>query len=111
MTIGVLSTVDWDVERAAEMIFGGGASPATAGPSANANVDAIAGGYEEMELDDSEQGELLRPRNSVCVFASESYLILSFTDPPNFPHNTDTNLPSTRPLLSFPFYIHSSPSS
>ncbi|KAI0354051.1 hypothetical protein OH77DRAFT_1426463 [Trametes cingulata] len=55
VAIGVLSSVDWDVQRAAEVIFDG-ASPAPAPPREAPHV-------EEFEVDDSEQG-LLSGRRS-----------------------------------------------
>ncbi|KAI0367261.1 hypothetical protein BV20DRAFT_1024608 [Pilatotrama ljubarskyi] len=50
VAIGVLSSVDWDVQRAAEVIFDG-ASPAPAPPREAPRI-------EEFEVDDSEQGLL-----------------------------------------------------
>ncbi|KAH9855493.1 hypothetical protein C2E23DRAFT_724045 [Lenzites betulinus] len=51
VAIGVLSSVDWDVQRAAEAIFDGGAPPPPPAPPAASHI-------EEFEVDDSEQGLL-----------------------------------------------------
>ncbi|KAI0666425.1 hypothetical protein C8Q78DRAFT_1083037 [Trametes maxima] len=56
VAIGVLASVDWDVQRAAEMIFDG------AVPARPAQTEASH--IEEFEVDDSEQGGLLSGRRS-----------------------------------------------
>ncbi|KAJ3907315.1 hypothetical protein F5879DRAFT_942393 [Lentinula edodes] len=69
VAMGVLRSVDWDVQRAAEMIFDGqtGAESSRTGESRNnissrVNLEDSQGRrYEEFDVDDSEQG-LLRPR-------------------------------------------------
>ncbi len=72
VSIGVLSSVDWDVERAAEMIFGSGAGvpQASTSSSPRATTPSLAEPrstrYEVFDVDDSEQGGLLRPREPVC---------------------------------------------
>jgi len=60
--IGVLTTVDWNVERAADVIFGGSGSGSHAGPSTSTPR------YEELDVNDSEQS-LLRDidRDLVCI--------------------------------------------
>ncbi|KAF5382836.1 hypothetical protein D9757_007312 [Collybiopsis confluens] len=76
VAIGVLSSVDWDVERAAEMIFdgqqaAGGASSSNSDRNGSANSsrgssarleESYGRRYEEFDIDDSEQG-FLRPRD------------------------------------------------
>ncbi|SJL06638.1 uncharacterized protein ARMOST_09980 [Armillaria ostoyae] len=47
VAIGVLSSVEWDVQRAADMIFGTGAGSAPSAPSRH---------VEQFEVDDSQQG-------------------------------------------------------
>ncbi|KIK66065.1 hypothetical protein GYMLUDRAFT_82458 [Collybiopsis luxurians FD-317 M1] len=80
VAIGVLTSVDWDVERAAEMIFDGQAgnsktevSSTPAGASSSQLEDSYGRRYEEFDVDDSEQG-LLRPREPPRTSSS----ILSF---------------------------------
>ncbi|KAF6743972.1 hypothetical protein DFP72DRAFT_1079270 [Ephemerocybe angulata] len=51
VAVGVLSAVDWDVQRAAEMIFGGGPTPTPAPVPVTPSTPAI---MEEFEIDDSE---------------------------------------------------------
>ncbi|OSC98843.1 hypothetical protein PYCCODRAFT_1374324 [Trametes coccinea BRFM310] len=55
VAIGVLSSVDWDVQRAAEVVFDGVPPPQTTQPEAPR--------IEQFEVDDSEQG-LLSGRSS-----------------------------------------------
>lgn len=74
VAMGVLRSVDWDVQRAAEMIFDGqtGAESSRTGESRNnissrVNLEDSQGRrYEEFDVDDSEQG-LLRPREPVSM--------------------------------------------
>ncbi|KAI0683522.1 hypothetical protein C8Q76DRAFT_762755 [Earliella scabrosa] len=56
VAIGVLSSVDWDVQRAAEVVFDGVPPPPPAAPAPSAHI-------EEFDIDDSEQG-LLSGRRS-----------------------------------------------
>ncbi|KAJ3829288.1 hypothetical protein EV361DRAFT_865894 [Lentinula raphanica] len=71
VAMDVLSSVDWDIQRAAEIIFdgqAGGSSSSRAGSSRTTSTttrgnleDSYGRRYEEFNVDDSEQG-LLRPR-------------------------------------------------
>ncbi|KAJ3998837.1 hypothetical protein F5050DRAFT_1886836 [Lentinula boryana] len=83
VAMGVLSSVDWDVQRAAEMIFDGqiGTSSSRAGSNragasgTRGNLeDSVGRRYEEFDVDDSEQG-LLRPREPPRQSASILSLI------------------------------------
>ncbi|CCM01252.1 uncharacterized protein FIBRA_03301 [Fibroporia radiculosa] len=56
VAIGVLDSVNWDVQRAAEMIFDNGVPPPLSRPGSRTNI-------EHFEVDDSEQG-LLIPTSS-----------------------------------------------
>ncbi|KAJ4485353.1 hypothetical protein J3R30DRAFT_3282031 [Lentinula aciculospora] len=63
VAMGVLVSVDWDVQRAAEMIFDGHVGAGNSGGRR----------YEEFDVDDSEQG-LLRPREpSTSVLSLITY--------------------------------------
>ncbi|KAI0635398.1 hypothetical protein C8Q77DRAFT_1107844 [Trametes polyzona] len=74
VAIGVLSSVDWDVQRAAEVIFDGGA-PSRPERSPESHI-------EEFEVDDSEQG-LLSGRRSGREFRQvESNSLSSFVARP-----------------------------
>ncbi|KAK7458719.1 UBX domain-containing protein 10 [Stygiomarasmius scandens] len=73
VTIGVLESVDWDVQRAAEMIFGTGMNippPADSSFSNSADLHDLEhlNNFETFEVDDSGQGDeregLIRERNN-----------------------------------------------
>ncbi|KAF9073974.1 hypothetical protein BDP27DRAFT_1444571 [Rhodocollybia butyracea] len=68
VAISVLSSVDWDVERAAEMIFDGGQTQTQTAPvpgpvPVTTQGEPYGQRYEDFDVDDSEQG-LLRPNNT-----------------------------------------------
>ncbi|KAJ3922640.1 hypothetical protein F5877DRAFT_33353 [Lentinula edodes] len=83
VAMGVLRSVDWDVQRAAEMIFDGQTGA----------ENSQGRRYEEFDVDDSEQG-LLRPREPV------SYALI---------HSTYPRQPiSILSLITYPLHLISS---
>lgn len=66
--IGVLTAVDWDVAKAAEIIFDGSGGGGHAGPSIRSSR------YQEFDIDDSEQSSVLRARDRalVCSFITKT---------------------------------------
>ncbi|CAA7270771.1 unnamed protein product [Cyclocybe aegerita] len=86
VAIGVLSSVDWDVQRAAELIFG--TSSGAPNPPASSGTRRI----EVFEVDDSGQGDLeepVRPRrnsNSTALAVMRPFLSL-FAVPLHFLSN------------------------
>ncbi|KAF7377744.1 UBX domain-containing protein [Mycena sanguinolenta] len=58
VAIGILESVDWDVQRAAELVFGAGAPPPRPAPPPPPLPP-----IEQFDIDDSEQYQPIAPRN------------------------------------------------